>query len=168
MNDTIFEQVVYKKMTFKDRLPYLLMLIGMVLFCLISVLFLGSFSFVLMVILFFVAYYQIFPRFNTEFEYTLFNDEFEISVIYGKEKRKSKAILNLQDAKCIAPSGAEQLDYYRTGKTVDFSSGMEGKKTYEIIANDGGTLCSYIIEPNEEMTKHMKRAARNNMFIDLY
>ena len=87
MNDTIFEQVVYKKMTFKDRLPYLLMLIGMVLFCLISVLFLGSFAFVLMVILFFVAYYQIFPRFNAEFEYTLFNDEFEISVIYGKEKR---------------------------------------------------------------------------------
>lgn len=161
MNDTIIEQVVTKKINVKKQLPSVLLLVGIILIGLFSLLLLGCLGCILIAVLFLIAYYMIIPKFHTEIEYVLFNQELEISMIYSKATRKSKAMLNLLEAKCIAPSGTEALDYYRPAKTYDYSSGRESAATYQIIINNHNTLYCYIIEPNEEMAKELRRILRS-------
>ena len=104
----------------------------------------------------------LFKRFDLEFEYLYVND---IDKIMAKQKRKRVFEMNVRDMEVLAPTGSIELQQYQRTKTYDFSSGVEGARTYEMVTISQGQTVKIIFEPNKTILEGMKMLAPRKVFI---
>lgn len=91
---------------------------------------------------------------NIEYEYTYYDGELCIAKITNKARRKHLAEINMEDVVTIAPKGDRSVYKYETDRSfsvLDYTSGDETAKIYELIHSVDGTICRYEFEPDEEM-----------------
>lgn len=166
MNDALYELLVSRKPKPYDLIIRILIIVVIVLIAVLGLPFIGYFSFILAVLIAFLAYYLIFPRLNVEYEYILLNHDLQIDVIYSQQKRKTLKNIDIQAAEIIAPKNSPRLNSYHPSKTLDFSSGDSNAKVYAImISLDQTNVCIYI-EPDQKMIDHMRQWMGSKMFLD--
>ena len=166
MNDAMYEQLVARKPKAYDIPLRILVLLVIVAVALFGMLFVGMISFIVAVILAFLAYYFIFPKLNVEYEYIILNHDLQVDVIYNKAKRKRLQNFDIQSAEIIGRKGSARLNSYKSDKIYDYSSGYPCAKAYAIMLPlDQKNACVYI-EPDQKMIDHMKQWMGMKMFQD--
>lgn len=166
MNDAMYEQLVARKPKAYDIPLRILVILVIVAVALFGMLFVGMISFIVAVILAFLAYYFIFPKLNVEYEYIILNHDLQVDVIYNKAKRKRLQNFDIQSAEIIAPKGSPRLNSYKPDKIYDYSSGNPSAEAYAIMLPlDQKNACVYI-EPDQKMIDHMKQWMGMKMFQD--
>ena len=104
-----------------------------------------------------IACYFIFPRFNVEYEYSYVNGEFDIDVIYSKQKRKKKETFNLADVDCVAKYGSHALDPYQTGYSVTDYSAFDAERPPYVIVKGSEKRLIYMQIEEPAIIEDMKR-----------
>lgn len=162
MSDYYTEQLVKQK----TKMTSILAKIGLVAATVLSFLFV---LFIPMGIILPVAMIVLdmfmFKRMDLEFEYLYVNGDLDVDKIMGKQKRKRVFTTNVKNMEVLAPSGSIELQQFQRAKTYDFSSGMEGAKTYELVTLEGGQTIKIIFEPNQTILEGMKMLAPRKVFI---
>lgn len=156
MGDFYTEQLVKKRTTMKDTFIKALM-VALTIVAVLTV-FLFPFGMILPVI-FIVADVFIFRRLDVEYEYLYLNGDLDIDKIMHKEKRKHVFSANVNEMEVLAPSGSPELHAHREAKTLDFSTGNQGVKTYEMVVVSSGQKKRIIFEPNEAIVEGVRLLA---------
>ena len=112
-----------------------------------------------------VADIFLFRQLDLEFEYLYVNGDLDIDKIMAKQKRKRVFEMNVRDMEVLAPTGSIELQQYQRTKTYDFSSGVEGARTYEMVTISQGQTVKIIFEPNKTILEGMKMLAPRKVFI---
>ena len=166
MNDALYELLVSRKPKPYDLPIRILVILLIVAVAVLGMPFIGVLSFMIAVVIAFLAYYFIFPKLNVEYEYILLNHDLQIDAIYNQQKRKSLRTFDIQLAEIIAPKGSPRLNSFHPDKTFDYSSGRANAKVYAImIPTDQKNACIYI-EPDQKMIDHMRQWMGSKMFLD--
>lgn len=161
MNDYYSEQLVKQKTTKTALLAKTALIAGTVLSCLLVLVF--PIGIILPVILIVVDVFM-FKQMDLEFEYLYVNGDLDIDKIIAKQKRKKVFETNMQNVEVLAPSGSIELQAFQRAKTYNFSSGMEGHQTYELVTMEKGQTIRIIFEPNETILEGMKMLAPRKVF----
>ena len=166
MNDALYELLVSRKPKPYDLPIRILVILLIVAVAVLGMPFIGVLSFMIAVVIAFLAYYFIFPKLNVEYEYILLNHDLQIDAIYNQQKRKSLRTFDIQLAEIIAQKGSQRLNSFHPDKTFDYSSGRANAKVYAImIPADQKNACIYI-EPDQKMIDHMRQWMGSKMFLD--
>lgn len=160
MSDLYTELIVKRKKTAADTVKKALLIAGTV----VGVLAFFTMGIIGLVILvaFGVADYFLLPTFDVEYEYIYVNGELDVDKIMSKQKRKRVYSMDIKKLELMAPSNSHVLDYHNQNKnlkTLDFSSGEEGAKTFTMIVKGEKGMEKVIFEPNDVIVKDMKRIA---------
>ena len=107
----------------------------------------------------------LFRSMDVEYEYLFVNGSLDIDKIMAKQKRKRVFEMNVRDMEVLAPTGSIELQQYQRTKTYDFSSGVEGARTYEMVTISQGQTVKIIFEPNKTILEGMKMLAPRKVFI---
>ncbi len=106
-------------------------------------------------------------RSNIEYEYTYFDKELDVDVIYSMQKRKHIITYDLAQLEVMAPRGSYHLDSYKNRdiKAKDFST--------RIPENEGNVYVMYlagsqkvIFEPTPELVKAIANIAPRKVFTE--
>ena len=162
MSDFYTEQLVKKKPEGKDIIIKILLV-----FCTVL-----SFFFVLLLpfllilpVLMIVLDYFMFRRLDLEYEYLYVNGDLDIDKIMGKQKRKRVFSMNVNDMDLLAPLGAGELNQYRTGKVLDFSSHMPNARCYVMVITKDGHQTKVIFEPEQVILDGMRMLAPRKVIL---
>ena len=98
----------------------------------------------------------LFRSMDVEYEYLFVNGSLDIDKIMAKQKRKRVFEMNVRDMEVLAPTGSIELQQYQRTKTYDFSSGVEGARTYEMVTISQGQTVKIIFEPNKAVCEGRK------------
>lgn len=157
MNDALYEQLVARRPKPYDMPVRILVIVLILAIAVLGMPFIGLLSFMIAVIVAFLAYYFIFPKLNVEYEYILLNHDLQIDAIYNQAKRKSMQNFDIQTAEIIAPKGSPRLNSHNPEKIYDYSSGKTDAKIYAVMLPlNQKNVCIYI-EPDTQMLEHMKQ-----------
>ena len=80
----------------------------------------------------------LFRSMDVEYEYLFVNGSLDIDKIMAKSRRKNMFSMEMTDLEMMAPSGSPELRPYQGLKGTDYSSGMPGADTYELIVVNNG------------------------------
>lgn len=119
------------------------------------------------VVLLFLEYWLILPRFQVEYEYLYVNGDFDIDAIYSKSSRKRKGSYDHGSLEVCAPTGSVHLDDYmkRPGlKTIDYSSREPNHKTWTLVYGGDSAQTALIMELPDEVTQDIRRYAPQKVF----
>ena len=72
--------------------------------------------------------------------------------------------MEMTDLEMMAPSGSPELRPYQGLKGTDYSSGMPGADTYELIVVNNGEKKKIIFEPNKAVCEGLKMLAPRKVF----
>lgn len=164
MNERI-EVMVRKKTPIVMKLCQYILVILTVLF------FLSSFLFGLLGMLLAIAAgvgaYFVGLRSMIEYEYTYFDKELDVDVIYSMQKRKHLQTYDLTQLEVLAPVGSYHLDSYknRTVKAKDFSTHLpqNEKNVYEMYLGGSDKV---IFEPTPELIRTIANIAPRKVFTE--
>ena len=111
----------------------------------------------------------LFRSMDVEYEYLFVNGSLDIDKIMAKSRRKNMFSMEMTDLEMMAPSGSPELRPYQGLKGTDYSSGMPGADTYELIVvnnevNSTGEKKKIIFEPNKAVCEGMKMLAPRKVF----
>ena len=106
----------------------------------------------------------LFRSMDVEYEYLFVNGSLDIDKIMAKQKRKRVFEMNVRDMEVLAPTGSIELQQYQRTKTYDFSSGVEGARTYEMVTISQGQTVKIIFEPNKTVCEGLKVLAPRKVF----
>ena len=106
----------------------------------------------------------LFRSMDVEYEYLFVNGSLDIDKIMAKQKRKRVFEMNVRDMEVLAPTGSIELQQYQRTKTYDFSSGVEGARTYEMVTISQGQTVKIIFEPNKAVCEGLKMLAPRKVF----
>jgi len=102
----------------------------------------------------------LFRSMDVEYEYLFVNGSLDIDKIMAKSRRK----MEMTDLEMMAPSGSPELRPYQGLKGTDYSSGMPGADTYELIVVNNGEKKKIIFEPNKTVCEGLKMLAPRKVF----
>ena len=105
-----------------------------------------------------------FQRMDVEYEYLFVNGSLDIDKIMAKSRRKNMFSMEMTDLEMMAPSGSPELRPYQGLKGTDYSSGMPGADTYELIVVNNGEKKKIIFEPNKAVCEGLKMLAPRKVF----
>ena len=114
-----------------------------------------------------VLAYIIGNRSNIEYEYTYFDKELDVDVIYSMQKRKHITTYDLAQLEVLAPKGSYHLDAFknRDVKTKDFSTQFpENEKNVYVMYLAGSE--KVIFEPTPELVKAIANIAPRKVFTE--
>ena len=103
----------------------------------------------------------LFRSMDVEYEYLFVNGSLEIM---AKSRRKNMFSMEMTDLEMMAPSGSPELRPYQGLKGTDYSSGMPGADTYELIVVNNGEKKKIIFEPNKAVCEGLKMLAPRKVF----
>lgn len=106
-------------------------------------------------------------RSNVEYEYTYFDKELDVDVIFSMQKRKHIATYDLAQLEVLAPRGSYHLDAFknRDVKTKDFSTQFpENEKNVYVMYLAGSE--KVIFEPTPELVKTIANIAPRKVFTE--
>lgn len=111
--------------------------------------------------------YLVFRNINLEYEYLYVTGQLTIDKIMGQSKRKKAWEGTMEEIQIIAPSDSYVLKDYETSnmKTMDFSSGVAGVKTYTLISQSGSNSAKIIFEPNDRMLHCFRQTAPRKVIL---
>ena len=92
------------------------------------------------------------------------NGSLDIDKIMAKSRRKNMFSMEMTDLEMMAPSGSPELRPYQGLKGTDYSSGMPGADTYELIVVNNGEKKKIIFEPNKTVCEGLKMLAPRKVF----
>ena len=165
MSEVRYEQLISRRNRFIDHLYRVLIFTGILMLVLSSVV-IGYLGLFLAVILGFVAYYLIFPRFSVEYEYTLFGKDLDIDIIYNKEKRKSKMQLDLSQAELIAPLSSQRMAAYQNNKKINFTANDSDKSPYAIVIPNKQEKVCVLIQMEDDLYSHLRMVVPRILYHD--
>ena len=161
MSDFYTEQLIKKQTTGKDRMIKILLILLTVVSVLI--IFIFPFGIILPVALIALDVFM-FQRMDVEYEYLFVNGSLDIDKIMAKSRRKNMFSMEMTDLEMMAPSGSPELRPYQGLKGTDYSSGMPGADTYELIVVNNGEKKKIIFEPNKTVCEGLKMLAPRKVF----
>lgn len=123
----------------------------------------ASFFYVPLIIFVVGAIVVIFPKLNVEYEYIFCDGQFDIARIRGKATRKNIMRIDFENVELVAPYQSEKLREYQNLPKKDFSSGIESKKLYVMIAVIKEKKTKIFFEPSEKMLECMKLKAMSKV-----
>ena len=106
----------------------------------------------------------LFRSMDVEYEYLFVNGSLDIDKIMAKSRRKNMFSMEMTDLEMMAPSGSPELRPYQGLKGTDYSSGMPGADTYELIVVNNGEKKKIIFEPNKAVCEGLKMLAQRKVF----
>lgn len=106
-----------------------------------------------------------FKRMDLEFEYLYVNGDLDIDKIMAKQKRKKVFETNVKNIEVLAPKGSIELQQYQNVKAHDYSSGVAGRRLYELVTVEKGHTVKIVFEPNDIILEGMKMLAPRKVFI---
>ena len=165
MDTTFYELLVPRFQRTTDRILLIASITIAIIATLLAFLISPIFTAVVLV-LDFLFFHFIFPKFYVEYEYALLHQELDIDIIYKKAKRKSLLTLNLSDARIIAPANSHRLTGSNISKTLDYSSRDSQNQPYAIIISLNQSLTRILFQPNEKMISLLQRAFPHIFFMD--
>ena len=98
----------------------------------------------------------LFRSMDVEYEYLFVNGSLDIDKIMAKSRRKNMFSMEMTDLEMMAPSGSPE--------GTDYSSGMPGADTYELIVVNNGEKKKIIFEPNKTVCEGLKMLAPRKVF----
>lgn len=150
MSDFYTEQLVKRKAGSKELMMKLLLLISIVGAVFLSFIF--TFG-ILIAIVVIVAAVLLFRKLDVEYEYSYYNGELDIDVIYHKAKRKRIFSMEVSDLEMLAPVDAPEMRGYQQLKVYDYSSGNKDAKLYALVVAKNGQKSKIIFEPRMEIVE---------------
>ena len=106
-------------------------------------------------------------RSNVEYEYTYFDKELDVDVIFSMQKRKHINTYDLSQLEVLAPRGSYHLDAFknREVKAKDFSTQYpENEKNVYVMYLSGSE--KVIFEPTPELVKTIANIAPRKVFTE--
>lgn len=165
MNERI-EVMVKKKTSISMKVAQYALVALTVFFFLLCPILLGIFGLILAILTGVVAYF-VKMRSVIEYEYTYFDKEMDVDVIYSMQKRKHLKTYDLSKLEVLAPKGSHQLDSYKNRqlKATDFSTHVPDneKLVYEMYIGGSDRV---IFEPTPELIKTIANIAPRKVFTD--
>lgn len=114
-----------------------------------------------------VGAYFVGMRSMIEYEYTYFDKELDVDVIYSMQKRKHLKTYDLSKLEVLAPKGSYHLDSYKNRqlKARDFSTHIaeNDKNVYEMYIGGSDKV---IFEPTPELVRTIANIAPRKVFTD--
>ena len=107
----------------------------------------------------------LFRSMDVEYEYLFVNGALDIDKIMAKSKRKKIFEMELNEMELLAKSGSAELRAYQGLKVVDYSSGDQNTKHYEMVVVQKGEKKRVVIDPNDEILQGLKMLAPRKVFI---
>ena len=106
-------------------------------------------------------------RSNVEYEYTYFDKELTIDVIYNQAKRKQAAKFEISRMEILAPYNSHQLDAYRNkgGKEIDYTSQITKQPDIRYMMVVDG-IRKIVFEPNDAIVMAIRNVAPRKVFVD--
>ena len=96
------------------------------------------------------------PRLYVEYEYILTGYTLDIAAVYRRESRAEKASLDLRKAVLIAETGDASLKPYEGIKAEDYSAGIKGERTEELIIGEGRSMRRFRLSLSDELRSGMR------------
>lgn len=114
-----------------------------------------------------VGAYFIGLRSMIEYEYTYFDKELDVDVIYSMQKRKHLKTYDLTQLEVLAPAGSYHLDSFKNRdiKARDFSTHVPGNERNVYVMYVGGSE-KVIFEPTPELIKTIANIAPRKVFTE--
>ena len=114
-----------------------------------------------------VGAYFIGLRSMIEYEYTYFDKELDVDVIYSMQKRKHLKTYDLTQLEVLAPAGSYHLDSFKNRdiKARDFSTHVPGNERNVYVMYVGGNE-KVIFEPTPELIKTIANIAPRKVFTE--
>ena len=165
MNDSVIEVLVDQKTTIGIKVLKVVLIVATVLMVIWS-LFFGLVA-LLIAVLLGVAAYFVSLRTKVEYEYTYFDKEIDVDVIYCMQKRKKVTTYDMTKLEMLAPMGSYHLDEFknRNYKESDYSSRKEGHEKDVYVMYVAGTD-KVVFEPTAEMVKAISNIAPRKVFTE--
>lgn len=160
MNDATYEFTFRRKLSKKEKLDNLGLIVAGIVGIFISLVLFNSFAMIPVTAILVFEYFVLLPRRSIEVEYSFFDGILEISYIYNQEKRKTMFETDIRNAEIIAPTDSEEIKACCPQKELDYSSGVDRTITYSIIVRQGSILTQVIIEPDEKMRMLLRKRYR--------
>ena len=164
MNERI-EVMVRKKTPIGMKVgQYVLVILTVFLF--LFSLFLGIFGLIFAVAAGVGAYF-LGMRSMIEYEYTYFDKELDVDVIYSMQKRKHLKTYDLTQLEVLAPAGSYHLDSFKNRdiKARDFSTHLSENERNVYVMYVGGNE-KVIFEPTPELIKTIANIAPRKVFTE--
>jgi len=156
MGDIYTEQLVKRKNTGKVAVEKIALI-----FITIVVLVLGlmiPYVGILFLVMIGVDVY-LFRSMDVEYEYLYINGNLDVDKIMSKSRRKKVFEMNVSELEILAPVGCPELRPFQGMKSLDYSSGEEGRKVYEMIILSNGEKKKIVFEPNDTIVDGMRMYA---------
>ena len=164
MNERL-EVMVRKKTPIGMKVgQYVLVILTVFLF--LFSLFLGIFGLIFAVAAGVGAYF-LGMRSMIEYEYTYFDKELDVDVIYSMQKRKHLKTYDLTQLEVLAPAGSYHLDSFKNRdiKARDFSTHLSENERNVYVMYVGGNE-KVIFEPTPELIKTIANIAPRKVFTE--
>ena len=166
MNDAVYEHLVVRKSTPKDKVIRIAIIFILAVALLFGMGSFGTIAFAVVLLLGFLAHTFIFTKLNVEYEYTVLNHDIDVDAIYSRAKRKRQLSFDFQKAEIIAPASSPRVASRKPEKTYDFSSGEKNQKTYAIYMNiDQKNVC-ILIDGDPGLLNHIRPWMGSKMYND--
>lgn len=166
MRDSFVEVLVERKVSIGIILGYYISIILTAISVFLYFFGIG-FPAIILVILFGFLTYFIGLRRKLEYEYSYFDKELDVDVIYSMKKRKRVKSFDLEKMEILAPANSHHLDEYKNRKVTvyDYSSKKaEMAPGIYVIYMDGNE--KIILEPSEKMIDAIYHFAPRKVFRD--
>ena len=165
MDTTFYELLVPKSQRTAERVV-LIASISLAIVITIFAFMMNPLFAVVILILDFLFYSLVLPKFYVEYEYILLHQELDIDVVYKKAKRKSLISLNLKEARIIAPASSNRLVRNDVAKTLDYSSRDNQNPPYAIVISLNQSLTRVLFQPDEKMIALLQKAFPSTFFME--
>lgn len=101
-----------------------------------------------------------------EFEYLYVDRQFSVDRIAGQAKRKNIYECNMEEIQMIAPESSGELKNYKiSGKALDFTSHIPGKKVYGMVVQKKGENQKLLIEADEKLLHCFRQTAPRKVIL---
>ncbi|WP_124067673.1 DUF6106 family protein [Clostridium sp. E02] len=112
--------------------------------------------------------YFVFRNSEVEYEYLFVTNMITIDRIYGRSKRKKAWEGTMDEVQIVAPTDSDEVKNHETSnmKLLDFSSHVNGKKTYTLISQSGSETVKILFEPNDKLLQCMRMTSPRKVIVD--
>ena len=164
MNDSYMEYMVRKKITVKDHLIRVSMIVLTVFF--FSLFPVMPFSLIIAAILAAIAYFVVFPRTDLEYEYLYCDKQITVDKIMAQRKRKQVAVYDTDKIELLVPVNSYRLKAFehRTLKEVPLWSLKEDDHVPYVMIYEGNQ--KVILDLPAEFVKMVQNAAPRKVYFD--
>ncbi len=164
MKDSYMEYMVRKKITVKDHLIRISMIVLTVFFFSLSIVIQPSL--IVAGILAAIAYFVVFPSTDLEYEYLYCDKQITVDKIMAQRKRKQAAVYDTDKIELLAPANSFRLKAFehRTLKEVPLWSLKEDDHVPYVMIYEGNQ--KVILDLPAEFVKLVQNAAPRKVYFD--